>query len=228
MTAEYFADGQPATLPSALRGPNVQRLQSALGLLKDAVEEQAFDAVAARFPSLAPADALPLLGEPAGVYRADGESVESYRARVEDRWSWAEARGTKQGMIAALAAIGITAEVYETFTWNRHESTRKKHWFWVVVRQPHPFGTTFANTWGDGALWGEGQKWGAVGEARTIQVLMYILKHGRPAHAIPRELIIVLSGLIYLNSDGSGATMDGEPTPGSQVLYVPVWANLRG
>lgn len=68
-------------------------------------------AVKARFPGLAPSDALEKIGVERKMPRGPGETDASYAARLLaawDTWPWA---GTAFGVLSALKVAGYTAEV---------------------------------------------------------------------------------------------------------------------
>lgn len=74
------------------------------GLVFDALVEATRQAVKARFPTVAPDDAIPLIGKDRVLEPGLGESLDTYRARIIgawEAWSWA---GTEKGLIDQLKA----------------------------------------------------------------------------------------------------------------------------
>lgn len=68
-------------------------------------------AVKARFPGVAPSDALEEIGLERGMPRGPGESDASYGARLLGAWNTWPWAGTAFGLLNALAAAGYAAEV---------------------------------------------------------------------------------------------------------------------
>ena len=102
-----------ATLPpgwardTALKRAWLQLFARALdGLLED--ERQG---VAARFPSLAPDDALSLLGAERSLQQFPGEYVAAWRNRVAHAFDFWDRAGTVPGMLAALEQMGYGVRI---------------------------------------------------------------------------------------------------------------------
>lgn len=74
------------------------------GLVFDALVEATRQAVKARFPTVAPDDAIPLIGKDRVLEPGLGEDLDTLRARIIgawEAWSWA---GTEKGLIDQLKA----------------------------------------------------------------------------------------------------------------------------
>jgi hypothetical protein len=107
-----FREYQGRTLaPGWLRDPRdiggaPRSFPEALGLVKDALSARTKEAVKARFPTIAPADALGAIGEERGIDRGATETEAAYRARLRaawDQWRWA---GTPYGLLLAFYYAG--------------------------------------------------------------------------------------------------------------------------
>lgn len=102
-----FSDYQATNLaPGWLQDEAGEAWLRAFGAAKDELVARAKEAVKARFPTLAPADALSLIGEERGIDQGATESEASYRLRVRaawDAWKWA---GTPFGLLSALYWAG--------------------------------------------------------------------------------------------------------------------------
>lgn len=228
--ARTYAEIQPDIAPGIQKGETAQKLHTALGMTCDAVVNNAVQAVESRFASIAPSDALDMLGWNSRLARAVGEPLSDYRARVQSQWKTALARGTRAGLITQLNDIGFqNVRIYEdgpvdSTHWQRYENeTDYGRNFAVVIDPPHPFGDDFASYWGDGKLWKEGQHWGTNGDPTQIQQLINVLKHWRPVHAKLQELIIILDGSMI--DPMVGDSTDGDQDTGAKILYIPFSSN---
>lgn len=104
-----FEEYQSRTLaPGWLQDPDGLGWNGALGAQKDILTAAAKEAVKARFPELAPEDALQLLAIERGIDRGQTETLEGFRGRVLgawDVWRWA---GTPFSLLAAFWWAGYT------------------------------------------------------------------------------------------------------------------------
>lgn len=103
-----FADYQSTALaPGWLQDESTGKpYERALGSVKDALVARTKEAVKARFPSVAPPDALGLIASERGVDRGATESEDNHRGRVAaawDTWRWA---GTPYGLLLAFYWAG--------------------------------------------------------------------------------------------------------------------------
>ena len=229
--ADRFRTWALEVIPAIIAGANGQRWQQAIGVLADALAEGARQAARSRWISTCPDDALGLHGGAMGWPQAPGESADEYRARLALNWHLQEWRGTAKGIQDAFAALGMpNVDVWDTFNspMVRAEGTvpHRYHWFWVIVRDPHPFGTDFSCRMGDGTLigaapTGSGKLIGVNGDPRLVETLRGIVAAMKPAHAWCEWIAICLSGDI-VTGVGSGDAEDGAPTPGSRIAYLPV------
>ncbi|MFZ5826493.1 MAG: phage tail protein [Bacillota bacterium] len=96
-----------------------QEIRNLIALVAEAAEELRETARRARklwFPTTAPDSALNLHGAERSLPRLPGETAAAYRARLANAYLFYEAAGTKQGMEAALRAIGYpNVEVYPLY-----------------------------------------------------------------------------------------------------------------
>lgn len=201
-----------------------------LGTMKDAMVDAARAARRQRWISKCAPDALVKHGKFRGWPKVKGETISQYRARLQAWWSLALKVGTAAGIIEAFSYLGMTnVEVREALdpTWGRYVGTAKQRWFSVVIRQPHPFGTTYSFAWGDGTTYGafpvgSGKTYGVSGDATLIEATREIVRRMRPAHAWCGDIIVVLDGDII----DTGSTDDGKPDlvsyPGAKVTYLTI------
>jgi hypothetical protein len=137
-----------------LRGPYGRGLTGTLGAALDAVVDAQKQAVKVRHVATAPDDALDALGNDRLLERYPIESPATYRARLGGAWAAWEFGGTRQGVVAALAAAGITATVHawREMAWPPHPYEAWWSAFWVDVTA-HPFASD--GLWGDPGTWGD-------------------------------------------------------------------------
>lgn len=103
-----FKDYIVGSAPPWLNDPSGQAMLRAIGDGKDYLLDVAKQGVKARFPLLAPSDALNQIGGERQLPRGPGESTASYAARLRgawDTWPWA---GTPTGVLNALWDAGYT------------------------------------------------------------------------------------------------------------------------
>jgi len=224
VVVETYREYQARVRPAFHGGPTGEAWAAGLGVLKDALDTLSRQARRQRWLSLCAEDALAKHGAFRGWSRVSGESVGQYRARLLAWWSLAQWAGTAKGIVDAFALLGMTnVEVREAVSgilagtlWGRYPGPKQQRHFAIVVRQPHPFGTTFSFKLGDGTKLGE-KTLGFSGDASLITAMREIVRHMKPAHATCREIIIVLTGNI---TDGTGTTSDGDRVAlGDSVAY---------
>lgn len=95
-------------MPTTHQRPTGQAFQGALGDVEDALIDRAKQAVKARFPLLAPPDALTAIGVERQMPQGPGESWTAYAARLQDAWNTWPWAGTAYGMLRAFWATGYT------------------------------------------------------------------------------------------------------------------------
>lgn len=208
-----------AALPPWLQRGWAQKFVYALTLPLDAEIEALTLAVQARFPWLAPDDALPYIGRDRGLLRGPDEPRASYVARLLgwiDAWRSAGAGSSLLDQIAAYLTphavrirlvtdrgVWYTREADGTFSvthedpalwvWDTSPQTRWAR-FWVVIYPP-PGLWTEGPTWGDSALWGgawgsPGYTWGSTATPNQVQAIRALVKLWKPGFAKCENIII--------------------------------------
>lgn len=218
---------QPQIRPPWQAGPVGEAWHATSGSLKDGFAEGARQAVYAHYVSTAPDDALPFHGRDAGWPQAPGETTTAYRERLKLTRHLARWQGTRKGIVDAFDAIGLTnVEVKESFSplWGRHKSggvveASKRYWINVIVRHPHPFGTTAGFVYGDGTTYGSGKQYGLSGDSRLLELLRMLVRKQKGKHSHCEWIAVVLDGDVI---DGTDTTSDGAPLGGaaSKVAYL--------
>lgn len=95
-------------VPTTHQRPTGQAFQGALGDVEDALIDRAKQAVKARFPLLAPPDALTAIGVERQMPQGPGESSAAYAARLADAWTAWQWSGTAYGLLRAFYSTGYT------------------------------------------------------------------------------------------------------------------------
>lgn len=181
-----------------------------LALLADVIEEAANQAMKARFvlSDTVPDDALPHIGENVQLERYPLDTIDTYKARLAEAFTiWSQA-GTRQGVLAALAASGFPgAQLIEDHEWDRQP---KPYWsqFWIVFPDGTHNVTPSTAAYGDpGLRYGNGVLYGVQGiTGEEIEGLRALAKKWKRAASILREMIFTDGGITY----GTGASY-GEP-----------------
>lgn len=75
---------------------------------KDRLFALTTDSIRCRYPSHAPADAIPLIGQDRNITRGFGETDEEYSARLQRCWTFWQWSGTGLGIVINLQASGFT------------------------------------------------------------------------------------------------------------------------
>lgn len=236
--SEY--ETSPRVILPWLRGEWGKRWQQAWAVLRDSIAESAHQAVRCGWLVTAPTDALAKHADASQLFRGAFERPEQFRARLLKRWEYQQWRGSKKGIIDAISwaiagHLGIeptacNIQVIDNWQWMRAAftdygiSSVDTRPYWIVIRQPHPFGTD-GWYWGDGTVWAPyetfpdtgaatgGKHWGTngTGNGEIVDLILRLAMAQKPAHARLVEIIVVLAGDID--------SMSGEPTSGSKVLY---------
>lgn len=204
-----------------LARPNSQRYLGALGIWMDAYYEAALDAVRARYASIATIDAVASIGRSCRIYRAPSEPEAAFRARVLNRWSSSQLRATDNGLLADLAAAGMTNCTIKR-QWSRYTTGGARdagndrwarRWVSLIVDQPHTFGTTYSAFYGDGHKYADNFTWGAT--SQDTNYIIWLMRYHRALISPWKELIVILNGSIDAG---------GEPVGSSQIVNVQAMA----
>ncbi len=219
----------PPVVPPWLLGPNGRTWLTAIGRSLDDNAERARQAVKARFPNLAPDDALAVLGEERGMPRGPGETTASYRARLLgawDAWTWA---GTPYGMLRQLLAAGYPTVYVQTQGGKQYSLASLLSGNPVqdlVVAQmatPVHLGGTPAELWSDFAVL-IGQPWpawwsGAPGDSSAdANFVRQLIAKWKPAHTRCVKLEAISGSIVGLSiTVGSSFTVG----LGAAVIWTP-------
>lgn len=100
-----------ALAPGFFRRKWGKRYMRTLGFMFDVVSDSAKYAVKARFPTMAPDDALGYIGDGRNIDKYRAESDASYRDAVVDARAHWEAAGTRSGPLGYSGTVGLTNEI---------------------------------------------------------------------------------------------------------------------
>jgi hypothetical protein len=104
-----FVDLSDDINPPPLNGPFFTAYRAASSIMYSALADGAALAVRARFPSVAPSDAFPYLGQDRTVYQGFAEPIASYSLRLEQWLDLLPYEGFPAGMMCALLGYCIPA-----------------------------------------------------------------------------------------------------------------------
>jgi hypothetical protein len=199
-----YQDYQRQLSPTALLSTNGAAFEAALGSVKDIELDRVFASVKARFPGIAPEDALAIIGAERGIQRGQSETAASYAARLVAAWtSWPWA-GTPYGMLSAFRSTGYTNVVIaqprggKQFTLDANGVlVIGGSGTWTPTYVGDPFWSRFdvlfpsplPASWIAGGVPASNSA-----EANFIRALIQAWK---PAHATPNRIIIVSSGKVW-------------------------------
>lgn len=179
-----FRNMVPAITPTWLNGPIGAKYLYSMAVIYDALSDAASYAVRARFPQLAPSDALSWIGQDRQIDRGFQESEVSYVARLLlwlDLWRTA---GNAKSMLLAMLGFVTPDEiavrvVSDSSAWDSYPSgtnvltagnpthllASPTNWRWDSVADPFQTGIEWWRVWvilyPDSGLWTQGKAWAA-------------------------------------------------------------------
>lgn len=172
-----------------------ERWGGVFALLGDFTAEGAREAVYARFPSYAAEDALVHCGRNVTFPQYPTETTAAYRDRVRQAFPLHKQRGTRQGVLAALAAFGLPgALLYEDHEWDRPPANYWSQWWLVFPAGTHSY--TGPLLCGAGHIAGTGLACGSGMSALEASALRQLVRQFKRASGICRDILIVESGYL--------------------------------
>lgn len=208
-----FRDTARRLSPPRLLQEVGQKILYSLSLPLDGLDEWVRQAVKARFPELAPDDAIPFIGRDRQIRRGPNESRQSYVARLLlwlQAWHFA---GVGFSLLEQLAANmspsptrvrivtqnGVwytlepdgTSSIQHVVPSNWDWDGRSAFWarFWVIIYGPQslwPVGPI----WGDGTRWGDGSGWGTDAPAFEVSLAQSLVSEWKPAASRCENIIV--------------------------------------
>lgn len=241
-----FKDGRLDELADVpwLESELSQGTSAAVGDAQDAELALLKDGIKARFPLLAPADALPYLANDRGILQAPGESSDAFAVRLSHAPSLGYWLGTKQAILSIFEPFGLAEyQPGEPGGWastqvqvfNNDEITwdDNKDWFSrvfiLIDSRDGPWLTD--GVWPEfpvvGDNWEEGEDvqstWDSTATVAQLAYIRSSIRKVKSDHAYPAMIGVWLSALPdgYWNSNGTyddGGNWAPE-TDQSQTLY---------
>jgi hypothetical protein len=224
--------------PSRLRTAKAARIVYAfIGVPLDCLAGAAELAIKARFPELAPEDALNVIGRDRGIVRGPLESAASYRARLL-LWlaSWRGA-GVGRAMLDQIAGyltpsavrlriwtqtgVVYTREADGTFTvdrvaaglWNWDGQTSLWSRFWVIIYSINGVPWSRSPTWGSPDLppWGTFPQVsrGSSALVSDVQSIRGIVNEWKPAASRCERIMVSFDPSAFAPTDASPPLPDG-------------------
>jgi hypothetical protein len=108
-TTTTFVDFSDAISPPPLSGPVFHSYRASMAIQYDSLSDAAALAVRARFPSVAPPDAFPYLGQDRTIYQGFAEPQASYILRLQQWLDLLPYEGFPSGIMCALLGYVIPA-----------------------------------------------------------------------------------------------------------------------
>ncbi len=100
-----YRTAQKSTKISWLRDVTSQAWLGEFGGIKDALVARLRAAVTARFPELAPPDALAAIGDERGILRSQADTDAKYGTRLREAWQTWQFAGSAYSVLSALNAV---------------------------------------------------------------------------------------------------------------------------
>lgn len=219
------------------------RVLYAMALVLDALSQRQSMGTAAKFPSYAPADALPLIGRDRLIIRGPDESQANYELRLQRYLDDHRVRGNPwalmeqvRGYLSPHAVRCRTVDehgnwrtidrdgtrtVNKATAWNWDGSPLTQAWgrFWLII-QPTIGGEpwTPGPDWGDPTLWGgawgtPGYTWGSTATPNEVSAIRSLVKVWKRAGVKCPYVLIVF------NDTALAPTLMAPPLPNG------TWAN---
>lgn len=193
-TAVLWTDYQEGLAPPWLRVGAGLGWTRALGSAKDEAELRAKDAVKARFPLLAPTDALGKLSSERGLFQGATESTAAFRTRLQQAfsvWAWA---GTATGLLRALYYAGYPNTALITAQGYAHQLDGSQNVVTTSVGGPYTLGTGFWNGFSVLFFQGWPSSWSGVppGNASDeVNFLRALVNQWRPGHGLLESMQVI-------------------------------------
>jgi hypothetical protein len=219
-------------MPRWAQGEQASKFFHALGAAIDGVADQVLLGVRARFPSLAPDDALSHIGRDRGIVRGFIETRQAYEERLR-QWVYDRKRkGNNYTLMRQLAgylagfdvpfrivnnhgawytrdADGSTEYLLgNNWDWDGDDTAWSR--FWVIIYPPvELWGSD--GTWGDGEAWGESDTstWGSTATLAQVRSIKGLVEAWRAAHSLEINTIISLDPSAFDPTDTSPPLPDG-------------------
>lgn len=164
-TTTTFLDFSDAISPPPLSGPVFSAYRASMSIQFDSLSDGAALAVRARFPSVAPPDAFPYLGQDRTVYQGFAEPQASYILRLQQWLDLLPYEGFPSGIMCAMLGYVIPASwtvanpgtsvlcrtVDNSSNWNTYEAGANPVPL-GPVNQPYPITQTITNVTNVGGL----------------------------------------------------------------------------
>jgi hypothetical protein len=222
--------------PARLRTTVAAKLvYSLIGVPLDAIAEAADQATKARFPEIAPEDALLPLGRDRGILRGPLEPSASYRLRLLlwiEAWRRAGMASaildqiagyispsvarmriwTQRGVVYTRATDGeLTIDRVGDMVWNWNDEPDSWARFWVIIYSIDGVPWTRSPVWGAGPAWGADPtvSRGSSALVTDVQSIRSIVNEWKPAAARCENIMVSFDATAFEPGDTSPPLPDG-------------------
>lgn len=207
-----------------------ERWDTATGLVTSALCELAVASAKCSIVRVAPADALPYIGEErGGIERAPSESVEDYRARLVNAWADWKKADSDPGVVGALGVLGYNVAIKRDRQWVHDASPPGAIWarMWIILVDPLP-AWPIVETWADMAAkyptyadWAAARVgWGLEAPLDEIARITRIALKWTGSHTLVVNIIVIARGRVFGYPD---AAMYSDLPAGTYDSYVAYW-----
>lgn len=194
-----YRDAIPRLLaPGWLQTPKNAAWLRASGDLKDSLVERCKAAVKARFPLVAPRDALDVAGAERQLERGPAESNASFAERVAGAWNIWRWGGTARGLLQALSDSGYTTTVLAIVNGKAFTLVAGE-----LVTTPLPAGTWACDAtplfWNKFVLVLPANPWGEdpAADDPRVELLRRLVRRWKSAHSTCADIVVINSGRLW-------------------------------
>lgn len=194
--------------PAFMRGTWSSRWLGSIGAYAELIWQGASQAANVGYPSLAPNDALDLVGRNLNIERLIDEADGPYRDRLRTPFTTWEESGRAVGIVNQLETFGINdVEVYDIAAgWDPGDGNTSAAWrFWVVITGQPGWSLLEA---AEDVIASDDIVAGVDGMTQTdYRNLRRIVHKWRAAHAAPIDFYIIFSGTLGTTSTAAAEAM---------------------
>lgn len=231
-----FSTSLRAIAVAWLKGPTADALLTSPTTVLNALAGWAVQGVRAKFPDLAPPDALGYIGNDRNLERGPAQTDAGYAVQLRrafDTWRVAGNASTVLRQLAAYFAGAATpplrvvsdSAIWHEYDWPTNGVTKTKvgtnwqwdgltgtRWWrgWVIINSTS--GPWTRHLWGSGGdRWGSsGRTWGSSATRSEVESIIRIVKKWKPAHVHAIYVIVTFDNTLFRRTDNSPPNPNGD------------------